>query len=305
MTAEIGSVSRWKCTAVFLVAVVLFRVHGCSKGERAPHPPLRVGRIVSLAPSITETLFALGLGKKLVAVTSYCVYPPQTAAIEKIGGYADANIERIVAVHPDLVVLSSEHEKQRISLERFSVPTLTVDHSTCASLCSSFISLGRICGVNRTADSLVALFTMRLNKKKPDTQALLKVLLCVGRDAPGAGTIKSVFVAGRSTFYNDLILAAGARNAFPDSVPAYPKLSPEGILALAPDVIIDVAPAMGSYACSLLVWDWQKMGRVPAVANGRVHCMSSDYAAVPGPRLLLLLDDIEDILGTSGKKGLQ
>jgi iron complex transport system substrate-binding protein len=266
-------------------------------GERRSQTASVPMRIVSLAPGITETLFTLGLGDKVIGVTTYCTYPPQTDSIEKIGGYADANLERIVTLRPDLVIMSGEHEKQRVYLERFGVRTLTVDQSRCAALCSSFVLIGRACGAETAADSLVALFTKRLRRKDPDTAAPLKVLFCVGRDAPGTGTIKSVFAAGRSTFYNDLILAAGARNAFPDSAPAYPKLSPEGILALAPDVIIDVAPAMGSYACSLLVADWQKMDRVPAVARGRVHCMSSDYATIPGPRLLLLIDDIKMILG--------
>lgn len=284
-----------KTRGVIIINILFLVMQGCVQKQASRSESTQ--RIVSLAPSITETLFALGLGNRIVGVTSYCVYPAEAKNIENVGGYADANLEKIVAMHPDLVVLSREHEKQRTYLDRFHVRTLTVDDATCASVCSSFAEIGRVCLVTHASDSLIGLFQERLAVTAP-TMRPLKVLFCVGRDSPGAGIIKSVYAAARATFYSDLIVAAGGINAFPDSLPAYPRLSPEGILAIAPDVIIDVAPAMGSYACSLLVADWQAMDRIPAVKNKRVYCMSKEYATVPGPRLLLLLDDIRRMLKT-------
>lgn len=280
------------------VACILFAaVIGCSRKQEHIETPKR---IISLAPGITETLFALGLGERVIGVTSYCTYPPQTKDIEKIGGYADANLEKIIALHPDLVVLSREHEKQRLYLNRFGVGTLEINNTTCESVCSSFVLIGKRCCVANAADSLNRLFNERLTQETSSRPMRPKVLFCVGRDSPGAGRIKSVFAAGSSTFYNDLIEAAGGTNAFSDSVPAYPRLSPEGIMAIAPDIVIDVAPAMGNYNCESLVADWLSMSRIPAVKSRKVYCMAKDYATVPGPRMLLLLDDLRRIIADAG-----
>jgi len=254
-------------------------------------------RIVSLAPGITETLFALGLGDRVIGVTSFCTYPPEAQTRQIVGGYFDANAEKIFTLRPDLVVLSPEHEKQRLYLEQFSVPVLVVKGATCADVCSSFVQIGQRCDVMDAADSLVALFTKALSdtgdyapKKCPS------VLFCVGRDSPGGGRITSAFVAGPKTFYNDLIAAAGGRNAAGGGTVSFLRLSLEGILSAAPDIIIDLAPAMEQVACSTLVNDWLSLERLSAVQNHRVYCMASSYATLPGPRLLLLLGEIKQIV---------
>ncbi|HAJ80224.1 MAG TPA: hypothetical protein DCO75_10695 [Fibrobacteres bacterium] len=276
------------------LCIVLLILSACSHSTFKENSNIPM-RIVSLAPGITETLFALGLGSRIIGVTRYCTYPLQTKGIEKIGGYSDANIEKIVSMHPDLVILSREHEKQQSSLNRFGVSTLMIDNSSCAAICSSFAVIGRRCGVFHATDSLILEFNDKLTK--PARQAYIsKILFCVGRDNPGSGRIKSVYIAGRSSYYNDLIEAAGGKNVFTDSVPAYPQLSTEGILSLAPDVIIDVAPSMENCNCNTLVADWNSMDRIPAVKNKRIYCIANDYATVPGPRILLLLDDLKRIV---------
>lgn len=278
----------------FVVVVsILLAPTGCLRKQEQVDIP---NRIISLAPSITETLFALGLGDRVIGVTTYCTYPPQTKNIEKVGGYSDANLEKIIALHPDLVVLTREHEKQRIYLNRFGISTLEVDNATCESVCSSFAIIGKRCAVTRASDSLIGLFHEQLTQSTREQTTRPKVLFCIGRDNPGAGRIKSIYAAGRGSYYNDLIESAGGTNAFSDGVPAYPRLSPEGIMAIAPDIVIDVAPAMGNYNCSLLVEDWYSLDRVPAVKNKRVYCMEMDYATVPGPRTLLLLDDLKRVI---------
>lgn len=278
--------------AFLIVAFLLLA--GCT--DKAPQP--RTGtpeRIVSLAPSITETLFALGLGDRVVGVTKFCSYPPEVASIEKVGGYSDTNLEKIVRLKPDLVVVQEEHEKHRRFLKRFEVPFVTVDFVTLEAIRSSIVALGKTCGAEAKADSLAEVLRATTEHSGPDSLRP-KVLLCVGRGSPGAGNVQSVYAAGAGTFYNGLIEAAGGSNAIVDSVPHYPKLSLEGIITVAPEVIIDVAPAMGPYACSKLVSDWESVAMVPAVERGRVYCLGADYATVPGPRLTLLLDDLRELM---------
>jgi iron complex transport system substrate-binding protein len=276
------------------VLLIFTGFYGCSKPEQFNQ--ITPARIISLAPSITETLFALGLGDKVVGVTNYCHYPPATESIERIGGYTDANLEKILSLEPDLVILQKEHEKQRSFLQRYGLTTLAVDFSTIKNICHSFEIIGKKCGAEKEADSLVLCFAPLLHSDT-STAPRPKVLLCVGRDSPGGGTVKSVYAAGAGTFYNSLIEAAGAVNAFVDTIPHYPKLSMEGIITVAPDIIIDVAPAMGDYVCTTLVADWKSAAMIPAVDKNRVYCLAADYATVLGPRVLKLFSDIREMIG--------
>jgi iron complex transport system substrate-binding protein len=291
---QAGSSRRAHAAAVAVGLSLWAALSGCSSPQSSESGIPQ--RIVSLSPSITETLFALGLGSRVIGVTTFCLYPPEAKLIEKIGDYADANLEKIIALRPDLVILSAEHEKQQVYLHRFGVSTLSVGNTTCAEICTSFAAIGRRCGAEKASDSLIALFRSRMSIASGGLSARPRVLICVGRDSPGAGRITSVFAAGARTFYYDLIDAAGGVNAFPDSTPAFPRLSAEGVYAIAPDIVIDVAPAMGAYSCAALVADWQSMKRVPAVARGAVYCVPDSYATVPGPRLFLLLDDLRHMI---------
>ncbi|MBD3391984.1 MAG: ABC transporter substrate-binding protein [Chitinivibrionales bacterium] len=280
-------------------AVLLALLVACGGHTGSRKDSIIPQRIVSLAPSITETLFALGLGDKVVGVTRYCRYPPRADSIEEVGGYVDANLEKILSLKPDLVILQEEHVKQRSFLSRYDIRTLAVGYATTGAICSSFIAVGRTCGAKEQADSLVELFASLL---RADTTRANRprMLLCVGRESPGGGAVQSVFAAGAGTFYDNLLLAAGGRNAFADTVPPYPKISREGLIGLAPDIIIDVAPAMGDYACSTLVKDWQSVVMVPAVDRGNVYCLAEAYATVPGPRVPMLLDDFKRIVADAG-----
>jgi iron complex transport system substrate-binding protein len=286
------------CRVFIVIGLIAFSGCGMPKSTEfsVPH------RIVSCAPSITEILFALGLGDKVVGVTKYCSFPPQARSIDKIGGYSDANLEKIAGLKPDLVVLLRDHIKQRTCLESYGIRTLAVDNGTCAGICSSFVIIGKACNASPAADSLVRLFSREL-RVDSNGNSRPKVLFCVGRDSPGAGKIRSVYAAGRTTFYNDILLAAGCKNAFNDSVPAYPKLSEEGITAAAPDIIIDITPATGDYSCGALEKDWRSLKMTPAVKFNHIYCLSADYATVPGPRILLLLGDIRRIVTLSTTQG--
>lgn len=285
-----------------LIVLVLCLVDCTDKTEGGSHERgdvSRCRRIVSLAPSITETLFALGLGGRVVGVTRYCRYPAQAQSIEKIGGYTDANLERIVSLNPDIVILQPEHEKQRSFLGRYGIETLRVAYRSMTEICTSFARIGHICGAGERADSLIAIFDSALTAVAP-SEDRPRVLLCVGRERPGSGSVQSVYAAGAGTFYHDLILAAGARNAFSDSIPRYPRVSLEGLVTVAPEVIVDIAPAMGGYACSTLAADWDSIEEIPAVRAGNLFCLAADYATLPGPRALVLLEDLRVLLRKAG-----
>jgi iron complex transport system substrate-binding protein len=114
--------------------------------------------------------------------------------------------------------------------------------------------------------------------------------------------IRNVYIAGKSTFYNDLVNLAGGKNCFKNDLPVYPNLSREGILSIKPDIIIDVSPAMRSITCASLKGDWDDLSILPAVRNKEVYCIARDYATIPGPRITLLLEDIKEIVRKHEKK---
>jgi len=270
-------------------------VSGCVE-KKASASTTTPQRIISLAPSITETLFALGLGERVVGVTSYCKYPPQVESLAKVGGYSDANIEQIYSLHPDLVVLSPEHEKQRMALEQFGVIVVVVRNQTINDITQSFVTIAHACGVSKKSDSLSELFQLHFNQYIRPMHSSPRVLISIGRDHPGSGRVSSAYAVGPKTFYHEVISAAGGQNAIIDSALSYPRLSVEGIISTRPDIIIDIASPMGANACSLMIHDWSSIEHLEASSKNNVFCIAKDYATLPGPRLVRLKQEIQSII---------
>jgi iron complex transport system substrate-binding protein len=248
-------------------------------------------RIISFAPSITETLFALGVGERVVGVTSYCTYPSSVRSLPKIGGFLDPNFEAVLRLKPDLVVLLKEHQTVMSFLAVNHIPAVAIDNHNIEAILGSFEQLGRLFSKQKPADSLIA--DVRSQIKPARENALHpRVLICVGRNNPGSGTISSVYAAGPSTFYGELLAMAGGTNVFPDTIPQYPTFSTEAILRFAPDIIIDIAGTMQSIQKDVLQNDWSCLAGLPAVRDSMVFCFSGDYCTIPGPRVSWVLRDI-------------
>jgi iron complex transport system substrate-binding protein len=271
------------------VAVCLAGALLCCGGSGGEQPrPGEFRRIVSLAPNITETLFALGCGDRVVGVTDYCRYPPEATAKPRVGGYFNPNLEALFGLSPDLVILMREHGGLIETLKSRGIAYLAVDNRSMESILRSIDLVAKACGVAARGDSIVQAVRGQMEPLgAPARQP--SVLVCVGRDGVGSGSIHEAFFAGPRTFYNDILVATGARNALADSVIAYPSVSAEAVLRLAPDIIVDLAAAGSTVDRSDLAADWSAFSSVPAVAGGRVHCLTEDYMTVPGPRIVLIV----------------
>lgn len=263
---------------------------GESLGSSQPVP----GRIVSLAPSITEILFLLGLADRVAGVTRYCVYPPEARKKPKVGGYYDPSYEAIVALKPDLVIVLPEHEEHRRNLERLGLATLAVDHRDIPGILASIATIGKACGRERAATATVDDLRKRTNAVREKTRGLdrKRVLVSVGRNM-GSGRIEDVYITGRTGFYNNLIDLAGGVNAFDGDI-AYPMVSEEGILRINPEVIIDMVPDLEEKGLTRdsVLKEWKALKGLDAVRNGRVHVFGQDYTVVPGPRFIRVLEDM-------------
>lgn len=256
-------------------------------------------RIISLSPNITEILFALGLGEKVVGVTRFCNYPQEARAKMQVGGYLDPNYEAIVRLQPDVVILLSEFDLIKTLLSELGIHYLTVNNKTVSDILASIESIGKEFGAIQQADRLVVDMRQKIDRIKARTQNAIRpnVLIVVERTL-GTGVIEDVYVAGRNTFYDELLEIAGGMNAYQSEKIAYPILSAEGIIHLNPDFIIELVPqlAQTGLSPSLLEQDWQSLGQINAVKSDQIFIMSEDYAVVPGPRFILFLEDLARLI---------
>ena len=234
-------------------------------------------RIVSLAPNITELLFAMGLGDRVVGVTRFCDFPAQARALPKIGGFVDPDLEAIVAQRPDLVLgmTSPGNEVLPQTLNRADLPHIFLRMDTLAQTVEATELLGAMLHVPAQGA-----------RQAGELRAGLKAAAAAAAPAPTALFVLGhdpIVVAGAGTFGHELLELAGARNAAAALPSAYPVLDAEGVLALEPAIIIDatMTPDQGAPLLSF----WGKWAALPAVRDGRVHRFSDPSLLRPGPRL--------------------
>ena len=255
-------------------------------------------RVISFVPSATEILYELGLGDRVVGVTQFCNYPPAAAQKEKVGAHTDPNYEAILRLKPDLMVILKEERELMPFLDKYGIRYVTIGSDTVEEIIESVRSVAAACGAGERGDSLAQTLRNRLEIQLVDTNGNKKpkVLLCVSRDNPGSGTVNKCFAAGASSFYNQLIESAGGVNALKGVSQAYPSISAESVVRLGPDIIIDISSShiisnQQEAACG----DWGIFKSVAAVKTKNVRCLSGDYLTIPGPRFVLILDDLKTI----------
>lgn len=282
----------WLALAVGLSAC---RMGGPSAPQPRASPP---GRVVSLAPNITEIIYAVGAGDSLVGNTRYCKYPLKARDVPKIGGYYDPSYERIVAARPDVVILLPEHVEARQRLDDLGIPWAEVRCEGLGDLIDAVREIGSICG-RAAAGAKVAEDLGRAIgeiRARPRPGHAPRAILCVGRGM-GAGSVSEVYIAGPDTFHGAMLTAAGGSNVYSGHL-RFPLLSQEGILRLNPDVIFEFAPDLAEQSISEndIKADWRRFPRVAAVASDRIHIFGGEHVAIPGPRCVALLDAMQRAL---------
>jgi iron complex transport system substrate-binding protein len=241
-----------------------------------------------MAPSLTEVAFALGLGDRVVGVTSYCDHPPEARTRADVGGYLDPNWEAVVGLEPDLVLLIQDHDEAARRLFDLGIPSLQVDQSDVAGILASIRAVAAACGVPDRGDQLAERISARLAAVAAATRGRTppRVLVVVGRET-GTGTVRSVWAAGPDTFYHDVLSLAGGLNACRETSSPYPELSREGLIHLDPDVILDIQPELARQGvdATAALMEWHRLGELRAVREGRVHVLVDPRLEIPGPRV--------------------
>ncbi|HVF46369.1 MAG TPA: cobalamin-binding protein [Pyrinomonadaceae bacterium] len=245
--------------------------------------PVNVRRVVSLAPNLTENIFAVGAGDRLVGVTTFCNYPEAAASIPKVGDTMNPSIERIVAIKPDIVFVStaSQIENFTRTLEQNGIAVYVTNPASMDGVLKNLGQLNDLLGVDaiETIENLGRRITVVRQAVAAAEKA--RVFVQISKEP--------LFTVGKQSFLNAIVDAAGGKSVTSDVETAYPKLSKETASALRPEVIIlSESP------------DNQEPNEVfrnsPAVKNGRVYKINADLLSRPGPRLIDALEQIARFL---------
>jgi iron complex transport system substrate-binding protein len=295
-----GNALGWEGGSLFVLAVTLCLLFCACRQQPASPPPSSPApqRIIALTPSVEETLFALGLGKRVVGVGDYCRWPPETRSLPQLGGLFNPNLERIISLKPDLAVLIPSERDLGAKIGRLGISSLVVSNESLGDVEKSFETIARRCGVPAEGERLAAQWRKDLAPRPLSWKP--KVMLSVGRQS---GRLVDVLAAGPGTFFDDLLVRLGGVNAFADAPARYPQVSLEEVVARAPDVILELrADPVPPDVSAGLVRDWQQLPNVPAVRNRRVIVLAGDYVVIPGPRLPRLYQEMRAVLEAAGRR---
>ena len=249
-------------------------------------------RIVSTSPSVTETLFALELGPRVVGVSHYCRYPPAVLELPKVGSFLKPDAEAIARLSPDLVLIQAKGDGLEGRLQAVSLRVAAVDRGAgLAGVYSSIAAVAEAAHVPERGRTLSAEIEERLAalRRAAESGARPKVLLIVGRRP---GTLSDIVAVGRRAYLGELLEIAGGRNVLDDpDLPEYPRVSLETIVRLRPDIIIDTGDMGDTSAeraenarANLALW--RASALVTAAGIRRIYAATTDALVVPGPRVV-------------------
>lgn len=239
--------------------------------------------IVSLAPSNTEILYALGLGDKVVGVTEYCNFPPEAAEKPKVGGFSDVDTEKVTELAPDLILVANIHVTEVVpALEKLGLTVVVIDPSDIPGVLEGIRLVGKITAQEEEAESLTAGLQERID-------AVTKAV--EGREKPRVfwELSSDLWTAGPGSFINDLIVRAGGENIAAGAEAPWAQLSNEAIIEADPQVIFLADHPYGETVESVAARPgW---GTISAVVNGRIiEVEDTDIFSRPGPRVVDALE---------------
>lgn len=289
-----------RASIVSLAAILL--LCGClgkekTEADRSSQAALAPQRIISTSPGLTEILFAIGAGDRIVGVSEFCTYPPETASIQKIGGIVNASMETIVALQPDLVILGSLTVKLEANLRNTDIRTLHVDEHSIEKILQNIRKIGAAVGLSESANKLATDLERQMRTVQVDvgTRKRKRVLFVVGRSP---GTLNDIYVVGSGVFLSDLIEMAGGQNVFADLSLQYAKVTKEDILARRPEIIVESAHniELTDKKIDEMSNIWGQLSSLPAVQNRQIYILNDDYLLIPGPRFINTLHKLKAIL---------
>jgi len=259
--------------------------------------PAPARRIVSLVPALTEMLFAIGAGPQVVAVSSYDDFPAEVKKLPRVGALLDPDLERILALRPDLVVTYGSQTVLEAQFARTGIRAFSYRHGGIDTALQTLRDLGMATGQSAGAGRTIRDIRSQLDgvRARVKGRPRPKTLLVFERQPR---TLQGLYVSGGAGFLNEMLTIAGADNVFADVARESVQPSHETLLTRAPELIVEVratgllAPAEAREEQGT----WSALASIPAVQNGRVHFLNADYLVVPGPRLGLATEALARVI---------
>ncbi len=256
-------------------------------------------RIIALSPSINEILFALGTGDQVIANTEYCNFPQKAKTLPKVGGYFSPSLEKILSMHPSLVILQDNNADLDQKLKQLHIRTLTVKIDTYPSIRNSIREIAK--AVDRTSEGEA--IVRKLDQKLRSLDGIVhnkSVLMVFGLNDDLS---KPIFVSGQNLYFDDIIRASGNRNALQSRRKGQPVLNLENIIALNPDIIVLLAPNARKfgYTPETLSRPWRELP-ITAARRGTIYVEEKDYSSNPSQRLELFLEDFKGFLTDAARR---
>ncbi|RZB29651.1 MAG: iron complex transport system substrate-binding protein [Desulfobacteraceae bacterium Eth-SRB1] len=238
-------------------------------------------RIVSLAPSITEIIYELGQEHRLAGVTRFSDFPPEAAKLPRVGSYVQLDLERIIALKPDLCLATKDGNPRTVveRLESLQIPVYVVDPRCLDSVMKTVVEIGALLNAGNKAKSLVQNMRFRIQR--------VRFLVAKAPNRPRVFYQVGIFPivsTGSNTFIHELILLAGGENLAQGST-SYPRFSREQVLALSPEVFIISSMARGEVV-ERVKKEWSCWTDIPAIRNQRIFLVDSSLFDRPTSRLL-------------------
>jgi iron complex transport system substrate-binding protein len=230
-------------------------------------------RIVSLSPSVTEIIHGLGAFDRLVAVSTYCTFPPEVERLPKVGNWLSINLEQMSSLRPDLVIVTeAQAQFQEERLKALGIRTHVAPSQTVNDALEAIESVARAIGEEERGRQLASETRASLDETKRRTRGLPQPkVLCIVDRVPG--TLRELYTATKGSFIAELLEIAGGRSIAPLAGTGYGKITKEAVLALDPDLIIDMemgtTGSLGEDAAAA----WQELSQLRAVREGRVHAV--------------------------------
>lgn len=254
---------------------------------RSVNVPANPSRIISLAPNITEVLFAVGAGERIVGVSEYSNYPPEAARLPEVGSYIKPNLEAIIALKPDLVIATADGEK-RAEIDRLSslgIPVYIINPRTIPGVIATVREIGRLAGREKEAEEKAREMELAVERVRSLVSGLppVKALLVLNTNP--------LITVNGNTFQDQMIRAAGGVNIAAAEPIRYPTLTYEVVVVRAPGVIIMTTMSPGEDYRSAMA-GWLRFTTVPAVRSGRVFVVDSDLVDRPSPRMVQGLETL-------------
>ncbi|MDZ4804029.1 MAG: helical backbone metal receptor [Candidatus Eisenbacteria bacterium] len=269
--------------------VLLLAFAGCS-GRTATHETSTApARIISCSPNLTEMLFALGAGDRVIGVTRWCRYPPEAATRPPLGDLYQPNLEAMVAARPDLIVAVPGNTKVLEFFSGRAEPRILETNAceTIADIQATLRQLGAAVGAAERAEALVREMNSGLDSLAAagDNPPPVRTLMILGH---AEGALEQIYAVGSPTYLDELLVRVGGTNVVPKDAGRYPIITREAILTMNPELILErhlggVASAEQKQAMIRL---WDELPTLPAVRNGRVVVMDDDHMTINGVDLV-------------------